>query len=111
MKSRRRRRRSRRKPDEIQRLLNEFEHSGLSKTEFCQAQGIHTSLLYRWLRDKRRNEVLGGKAPTLIPIHIQDGGFELGFEVVVRNGRAIRIPPNFDERALLRLVRVLETGC
>ncbi len=108
MKSRRRRQRVNRGSEEIWRILKIFEKSGLTKTAFCDAEGIHTSLLYRWLRDKRYNQVVNIKAPTLIPIHIPDGGLDGSFEVMVRNGRAIRVPLNFDESALLRLVRVLE---
>ena len=108
MRPRRRRRRTRRSPEEIQRILKDFEKSGLTKTAFCHGQGIHSSLLYRWLRGKRRNQVASIKTPTLIPIHIPDGGLDGSFEVMVGNGRAIRVPLNFDDSALLRLVRVLE---
>jgi transposase-like protein len=100
-----RRRRSR---AEAERLVQDFEQSGLSRKAFCGARGIglHTLDYYR-----QRHRASGAEhaEQRLVPVElVGSAGGASGLRVELSNGRAIVVEAGFDATHLKRLVAVLE---
>lgn len=80
-------------------------------TEMAERIGCHPATVFRWKRLLGSEGHEAGSAalklielrPALLPA---DGRFE----VRLSGGRSIGVPPSFDERALERLLRVLEAA-
>jgi hypothetical protein len=109
------------------RLLRRWRRSGLTGRDFCTENGLPEPSFYAWKREiaRRDQEALGrGKARTRrsakqraagskLPAFMQvtiDGAAKAAsaIEVVVAQGRTLRVRPGFDATTLRELVRVLE---
>jgi hypothetical protein len=104
-------RRSRR---EINQLVVEFESSGLRPSEFCHRHGLALSTLQRGIK-RRRREVGGPSAGNpLVEVKVAgakgdgSGRETCALEVVLAEGRRIKIRRNFDAETLGRLIRIME---
>jgi hypothetical protein len=93
---------------EAERLVRDFEQSGLSRKAFCTARGValHTLDYYRH-RDRVRRQV--GGVERLVAVELVDptpaGG---GLRVELANGRRVVVESGFDASHLKRLLAVLE---
>ena len=93
---------------EAERLVRDFEQSGLSRKAFCTGRGValHTLDYYRH-RNRVRRPIAG--AESLVPVELIDqasaGG---GLRVELANGRRIVVEAGFDASHLKRLLAVLE---
>lgn len=105
--------RHRRSREEVERLVKEYEASGLGGQEFCNKHGLSLSTLNR----HRRRKQLGVDSKTpgrLIPVEISEPqrprAKEECAELLVRlsSGRRIEVRGGFDPKVLGQLVRVLE---
>ena len=105
---------------EIRRIVRDFHKSGLSQVAFAQSRRIHPSVLGRWIRQERDIRSTNRRKTSrnrVIPVRIRpstsaDSGDEKGiFELVLTNGRRIRLSDGFSEGALLRLINILEAPC
>ena len=104
-------RRSRR---EINRLVVEFESSGLRQSEFCHKRGLALSTLQRGL--KRRQREVGGPSASnpLVEVKVartkahRRGPEACALEVVLAKGRRIEVRRDFDAETLARLIQALE---
>jgi hypothetical protein len=93
---------------EAERLVRDFEQSGLSRKAFCTARGValHTLDYYRH-RDRVRRQV--GGAEQLVPVELIDSTPAVGgLRVELANGRCILVEAGFDVSHLKRLLAVLE---
>ena len=102
--------RKRRSREEIQRLMMEFESSGLRQNEFCRKHGLALSTLQRQLK-KRRLDQGEAKSSRLVAVELASkgrGGNNRTLEVVLASGRRIEVRRDFDSETLLRVVEVLE---
>ena len=109
-----RRRRSR---VEAERLVLEFERSGLSRRAFCAEHGLSVPSLDQYRRRCRdgrsssaRTEAVGNR---IFPVKFVDAGTLLAvsprsLRLELANGRRIEVAPGFDGATLERLVAVLE---
>jgi transposase len=109
-----RRRRSR---VEAERLVLEFERSGLSRRAFCAQYGLSVPSLDQYR--KRFRDGMSSSAMTeaaanrILPVEFVDGA-ALPVEslrplrVELTSGRRIEVAPGFDASTLERLVAVLE---
>jgi hypothetical protein len=106
-----RRRRSR---EEVQQLTIEFEASGLRLMEFCRKHGLPPSTLQRHLKRRRLGNVQAKQdnRPGSVSLGGTNGNKDAGgtcsFEVVLSNGRRIKVWPDFHLGTLERLLSVLE---
>jgi hypothetical protein len=109
-----RRRRSR---AEGERLVCEFEQSGLGRKEFCAARGLNVFTLDAW-----RKRVAQSKGPEkIVPVEIVEerttdsGSMRSGsvasigrFRIVLADGLGIEVDSGFDATELRRLVAALD---
>jgi transposase-like protein len=105
--------RQRRSREEVERLVDAYDASGLGRQEFCKKHGLSLSTLNR--HRKRKHQRLGTEAPgRLIPVEIwetkQRPSKEKCGELVVwlSSGRRIEVRGEFDAKVLEQLVRVVE---
>lgn len=102
---------------EADRLVSEFEQSGLRRKEFCTARGLSVHSLDAW----RRRVTQSGSAEKIVPVEIIEdrrasmGSMQAGslarngqFRVVLAQGLWIEIEPGFDAVELRRLIAALD---
>ena len=104
--------RKRRSREEVRRLVDEFEASGLERAQFCRKRNLALSTLGRHLR-ARRSATVSGRA-RLVAVSVtpraeavpKPGDTKL--EVVLGRGRRIGVRPGFDTGTLRELILALE---
>jgi len=91
------------------------EDSGRSQVGFCADEGLALSTFSYWRRKLAEEGQATLEQTSLVPIEVVPDALgevtfgQVPFELVLRSGHLIRVPPNFNEAALARLVSVLET--
>jgi hypothetical protein len=104
----------RRSRAEVDRLVAEYEASGLTRQEFCIKHGLSLVTLdrYRKCRQQRQEKVAG--ASQFVQVELSDAKAEDGdaagreLVVVLAGGRRIEVRSRFDSELLVQLVHVLE---
>lgn len=101
-----RRRRSR---AEVERLVAEYETSGLGRVEFCRRSGLSLSTLARYRKQRQQTETApeGGWVAVELGPELAIGGSS-GLTVALGSGRRIEVGRGFDTRTLSQLLNVLE---
>jgi transposase-like protein len=89
-------------------VLAALERSGLTVAAFAVQEGVDAQRLYRWRR--RFPSGVSAPAPAFIEVtpSVTEAGTAERFEVVLTSGMLVRVPQEFDPRALRRLVTALE---
>lgn len=110
-----------RREREVEEALEEGNRRGEGEDAVAKRLGIKVSTLRWWAsqircRAARRQGAGPGSptalaAPAFIEVHVESRRPALGFEVVIENGREVRVPLGFDAGELVRLVQVLERSC
>ena len=95
---------TRRTAEEIERLLEGYRQSGVTRAEYCHQQGIRTTTLDYYLHRERRKTSRFAKV-MVTPQPIQPGN---SFTLVLRNGRRIESTWTFRDTDLARLIHVAE---
>jgi transposase-like protein len=105
--------RRRRSQAEVERLVAEYEASGLGRQAFCKKHGLSLSTLNRHRkRQQRPSEPVA--TGHWVAVELSDTGpaaaSRLGSELAVLlvSGRRIEVRGGFDPKVLEQLVRVLE---
>ena len=83
--------------------------SGLSGAAFAAAHGLHPVRIERW--NRRLGATVG---PTVVPVDVIATGARAAvapMEVVLASGTVVRVAADFDESALVRLLRAVERAC
>ena len=104
-------RRVRRSREEIRKLVAEFRGSELSQTEFAESVGVHSNTVGKWLRQEGAEKEKGPTAQTVVAVTVKSSSEEgdaTGLELVLENGRTIRVGQKFDKRTLAELIEVLD---
>jgi transposase len=93
------------------RVLARWRRSGLSVRAFCRAEGISEPSFYVW---RRKLEQADHKKPAFLPVHVVTEEAKQpatrDIEIVLANGRCLRVGPGFDPHTLVTLVDLLEAG-
>jgi hypothetical protein len=102
-----------RKEQYWQRLIDQWRASGLSVRAFCERQHLAVPSFYAWWRRLRPGEGSAGPVTppvTFLPVHVRpdERGAPPPLELVLANGRRLRIPPGYDDTQLRQLLRTLE---
>lgn len=87
-----------------QKLVEEFDRSGLTRRQFCESNQIPMTTLDYWRWKKAQRSKAG-----LVEVAIELEERSPGFAVVLRNGRRIESAWTFQEPELSRLIRLLES--
>jgi hypothetical protein len=103
-------RRPRRSAAAILELVEEFQASGLTQTEFCQRRGVVRNTLNRYLNKHRKTSLARG---GLVAVEVADPlplrrEAEGTLTVALPMGRKIEVGVGFDASTLARIVAVLE---
>src|SRR5881227_1435006 len=86
--------------------LEAWESSGLSLRAYALREGLNVGSLASW---KRRLRPAGASPTSFVPVVVDPVSTRRpdGLELVVGDGMVLRIPPDFDETTLARVVRAL----
>jgi len=107
------------------RVIGEAARSGVSIRRFCQQRKLKESQFYWWQRELKKRQdarALGSgmrsnagsvAGQATFALVSEDGGEvgSAGIELVLRDGRRLRISKGVDEETLRTVVGVLEEGC
>src|SRR5438132_13730505 len=100
-------------------VIKRWEQSGLSMTAFAAQIGMSGSAVSYWKKRFERETSPGDSAlnkapPAFVPVTLvteQKGATPVAgarlsavFELLLRDGRALRIPPDFESASLARLL-------
>src|SRR4029077_19781238 len=90
-------------------VVARWKRSGLSVGAFCRAEGLNQATFYRWRWELKRRDQ---PKPAFLPVRViadkpavLTGG---GIEVVLANGRCLRVGAGFDPHTLVQVVALLE---
>ena len=79
------------------RVLARWRRSGLSVRAFCRAEGISEPSFYVW---RRKLEQAAHEKPAFLPVHVVTEQAKQpatrDIEIVLANGRCLRVGPGFD---------------
>jgi transposase-like protein len=119
-------------------IVRRWKESGRSVRGFCRAEGLRESAFYCWRRELERRKPQAtavevpepqtgsvtptpsrGKpllrqdrpGPSFVPVHLvasAAGPAAGGVEIVLGQGRTIRVPPGFDRQTLASVLALLE---
>jgi transposase len=93
------------KEQQWRRWIARWQTSGLSVAAFCARHDLATASFYAWRRTLQRRDA--PPAP-FVPVQLVDDPTPAGpLEVVLADGRVVRVPPGFDAATLRRLLAVL----
>lgn len=96
--------------------------SGLSVREFCRQQRVKESQFYWWqhqLKERRqaqtwrregRRKPSAGSPATFALVSDAPGALEAGIELVLADGRRVRIGQGVDEQTLRTVLAAVESG-
>ncbi len=102
------------------RLLRQWRRSGLTVRAFCAEHQVSEPSFYSWRRSiaERDQRVTVSVAtvgdddahdqPLFVPLRVVPTATGMAFEVVLGQGRVVRVPACFDPAALRQLLAVLE---
>ena len=98
----------RRSREEAERLVCEFEQSGMTRTAFCRGRGVSPQML-DYYRRKLGNQ-MQPRGAQLLPVELvgSSPARSSHLRVELGNGRRIAVEEGFDALLLRRLMAVLE---
>ena len=91
-------------------VLGRWKRSGLTIRGFCRAEGLNEPMFYWWRRELLRRDQA---KPAFLPVQVLADPTESpagGIDVVLANGRCVRVGVGFDPQTLVRVVELLEAG-
>ena len=107
---------------EKQRVVEESLSSGLSVADFARQRDIHPNLLHSWRRQVKAGELPAPEGEVrFVPVTVaaqsnapmmpeSDAGVSVTLEVVLRNGRVLRLPDCAVPVRVAQLADALEGG-
>jgi hypothetical protein len=94
--------------EEAERLVGEFEQSGMTRKAFCIERGIAVHTL-DYYRQRHGAKAAATTTPQLLPVELIEAGNVSSLRVELANGRRIVVEPGFDADLLRRVVQALES--
>ena len=89
-----------RSKEDIRGIVQDYAKSGLTRREYCEKHEISITSLDYWRRAHKSK-------PKLVEIAVETPP-DMGFVLVLANGRRIESSWRFTEAALMRLIHVAE---
>jgi transposase len=96
------------KEQEWRRWIAQWRASGLSVRDFCDRHGLAAPSFYAW---RRRFHQRDGDTPAVVPVQfVADAppAQASALELVLADGRVVRVAPGFDAATLRQLLMALE---
>ncbi len=90
-------------------ILEQWRESGLGKSAFCRQQDIPPWQFHYWF--KRLEEQAQEPAEGFARVHASSGMAGSGIRLRLASGLEIDLDPGFDEKTLLRFLRVASGAC
>jgi hypothetical protein len=100
--------RDERKERQWRRWINQWRASGLGVRDFCHRRGLASASFYHWRRVLQRRVA---EQAAVVPVNVLVDAVQAqasALEVVLPNGRAVRVAPGFDAATLRQLLTVLQ---
>jgi transposase len=100
--------RDERKEQHWRRWIGEWRASGLSVRVFCERRGLAIPSFYAWRRTLERR---AAEKAAFVPVQVVADAVPdraSALEVVLSDGRTVRVAPGFDAATLRQLLAVLE---
>ena len=97
-----------RKQQQWQQWIEQWQASGLSVRAFCARHRLAEPRFYAWRRQLRRRQ---RHVTDFVPVRVlatPQPAAEHVLELVLADGRRLRVPPGFDAVTLRHLLAVLE---
>ena len=91
-------------------VLARWKRSGLSVRAFCGAEGLNPMTFYWWRGNWGDAISPGPPSSRCMSSPRATEPSTVGIEVVLANGRSVRVGAGFDPRTLVRVVELLEQG-
>jgi transposase len=88
--------------------IHRWQRSGLSARDFCNLHHLTLPSFYAWRRTLQQREAA---ACAVVPVRVVPDGPPVataGLEVVLADGRRLRVSPGFDPATLRQLLTLLE---
>ena len=113
-------RRDTEKARQWQKTIREAARSGLSVREFCRQRKLKVGQFYWWQHRlkvtqparARRKPGAGGDAASFALVSDEPGAIDAGLELVLNDGRRLRIGKGVDEETLRAVLASVErSGC
>ena len=99
-------------------VMRRWREGGQTVRAFCRAENLRESAFYFWRRELTRRRRRDPKpaagannAPSFLPVHLVEPSAAepaRGVEIVLGQGRTLRVPPGFDRQTLADVLAVLE---
>ena len=94
-------------------LIGQWQRSGLTIRAFCQCHHVTVPSFYAWRRILRQRDASACPVTSpvsFLPVHVRpdDRDVPPPLELLLPNGRRLRIPPGYDDTHLRQLIRTLE---
>jgi hypothetical protein len=90
--------------------IAEWRASGLSVRDFCGRRGLATPNFYHWRRVLERR---AAEQAAFVPVQVVAEAVPIlasALELVLTDGRTVRVAPGFDAATLRQLPAVLQEG-
>ncbi|MBC8057935.1 MAG: hypothetical protein H7Y61_15290 [Rhizobiales bacterium] len=87
-----------------------WQESGESAAVFAKQIGVSAATMWRWKQELSKVAVTGPALAKIVEVRPTLLTVDDRFDVRLAGGRCVGVPPSFDEAALARLLRVLETA-
>jgi len=97
------------------RMMRLWRSSGLSVRAFCEEQGFSQPSFYAWRRTLAERDAAAVRfVPVTVaaepPAPSKADGSAVAVELILNDGRRLRVVPGFDGPTLKRLLALLEEG-
>ena len=96
--------------EEIERLLQGYKESGLSRQEYCQREGIPVTTFDYYRQRSTRKAEAKGRTAGLVKVKLEAAPLQAQsvFRLTLANGRRIERSWTFSGAHLARLIRIAE---
>jgi hypothetical protein len=98
-----------------QRTIGEGARSGMSIREFCRQRRLKEAQFYWWQRklkagreERKTVRPIGRGAASFALVSDETGNIPAGLELVLRDGRRLRISPGVEEETLRAVLAAVE---
>jgi len=101
-------------------VVRRWQEGGQTVRAFCSAEGLHESAFYFWRRELaqrkelvvKKGKQVSAKKPAFLPVHVvashANETARGGVEIVLAQGRVVRVTTGFDRQTLADVLSLLE---